>query len=152
MIKRSKPEQKTNRPKQVAKLADITRGMNKTVRGWAGAGIAAILLILLAATIWHAPGKRLPEELLGEWRTTDPVYADRTFEMDHVCITFTIGEGTVSVGFIKDVKQIPDGNRILYTVSYIVDDVPNEVSFFYDPNNGKNLWFKNQEKVVWKKE
>ena len=72
--------------------------------------------------------------------------------MDHVCITFTIGEGTVSVGFIKDVKQITDGNRILYTVSYIVDDVPNEVSFFYDPNNGKNLWFKNQEKVVWKKE
>lgn len=132
--------QETNRP----------GGLKQTLIDWAPVEITIVFLALLAALTWQDPAhKRLPDELVGEWRTTDQVYADRALILDQVCITFTTGESTLSVGFIKDVKQIPDGNRILYTVSYTVDDVPNQVSFYYDASNG--LSFKNQAKVVWKK-
>jgi hypothetical protein len=136
--------------KRVTQMIDIPKGLKETIQSWTPAGITAIFLIIVLVWMWQTPArKHLPEELWGEWRTTDPSYADRTFEFDNVCINFTTGEGTISVGFIKDVKEIPEGNRTLYNVSYIVDDTPNEVSFYYEPNSG--LWFKNQEKVVWRK-
>jgi hypothetical protein len=117
---------------------------------WAGA--AATLLILLLAWGWPAPQKQVPQELVGEWHTTDPNYADRTFEIDSVCINFTTGGGTVSTGFIKEVKQVAQGNRTLYIISYTVDDTPNEVSFYFDWGKGKTIRFKNQEHVVWRKD
>ncbi len=131
-------------------MIDIQKNLKKPIQGWAPVGITAIFLIIMAAWMWQTPArKHLPKELWGEWRTTDPSYADRTFELDNVCINFTTGEGTISVGFIKNVKEIPEGTRTLYTVSYTVDDAPNEVSFYYEPNSG--IWFKNQKKVIWKR-
>jgi hypothetical protein len=129
-------------------MMETTKSMKTTI--WAGA--AATLLIVLVGWAWRAPNKKIPNELVGEWHTTDPDYADRSFEIDSVCITFTTGGGTVSTGFIKEVKEAPEGSRMLYTISYIVDDAPNEVSFYYDPNKGKVIRFKNQEKIVWKKD
>jgi hypothetical protein len=129
-------------------MTETTKSMKRTI--WAGA--AAIMLILLVAWVWRAPNKQIPKELVGEWHTTDPNYADRSFEIDTVCIIFTTGGGTVSTGFIKEVKEVPEGNRTLYTISYVVDDAPNEVSLYYDPNKGKIIRFKNQEKTVWKKD
>src|SRR5579864_3434463 len=123
-----------NLPRKVARVPDVAGGMNETIQGQAVPWIiAAMFLMILAISAWHAPRKHLPEELFGEWHTTDPNYADRSFELDSVCIVFGTGPGMVSVGFIKDVKEIPDGNHTLYAVSYTVDNVPNEVSFYYDP-------------------
>jgi hypothetical protein len=116
---------------------------------WAAA--AATLLIFLASWIWRPPSKQIPKALVGEWRTTDPNYADRTFELDPVCVTFSTGGGAVSVGFISEVTQVPESGRILYTISYTVDDAPNQVSFYYDMNRGNIIWFKNQEKIAWTK-
>jgi hypothetical protein len=138
-----------NLSRKAAQAPDIAVGVVKTIRGWAALWIAAIFLAIMAISTRQAPRKHLPEELLGEWHTSDPSYADRTFELDSVCIAFGTGPGMVSVGLIKDVKEIPEGNHTLYTVSYVVDDSPNEVSFYYDPKSG--LWFKNQEKIVWRK-
>jgi hypothetical protein len=147
----SQTEQKVTEPKTPPTVMDIVRGFGEPIQGRSPAVLAGILLILIAFWFWHTPGnKHLPDELLGAWHTTNPVYANRTFTIDDVCITFTTGEGSISVGFIDDVQQIPAGTRTLYTVSYTVDGVPNVVSFYYD--NGKNLWFKNQEKVVWQKD
>jgi hypothetical protein len=129
-------------------MIEKTKDMKRMI--WAVA--AALLLILLATWIWRAPHKQVPKELVGEWHTTDPNYADRSFEIDSVCITFTTGGGTVSTGFIKEVKEVPEGSRTLFTISYTVDDAPNEVSFYYDPNKDNIIRFKNQEKVVWKKD
>jgi len=33
-----------------------------------------------------------------------------------------------------------------------VDDVPNKVSFYYDLTKGNVILFKNQERVVWRKD
>jgi hypothetical protein len=128
-------------------MMETTKNMKRTI--WAGT--AAGLLVLLLAWVWRTPHKQVPQELVGEWHTTDPNYADRTFEIDSICINFTTGGGTVSTGFIKEVKEVPEGSRTLYTISYTVDDTPNQVSFYYDPNKGKSIRFKNQEHVVWTK-
>ena len=129
-------------------MLETTKNMKRTI--WAGT--AAILLILLAAWVWPAPNKQVPKELVGAWHTKDPNYADRTFEIDSVCINFTTGGGAVSTGFIKEVKEVSEGSRTLYTISYTVDNTPNEVSFYYDSNKGNSIRFKNQEKTVWTKE
>jgi hypothetical protein len=129
-------------------MIEITKSLKRTIWG----GTVAILLFLLAAWIWRTPNNQVPEELIGEWHTTDPNYADRTFELDSVSISFTTGAGTVSTGFIKEVKEVPEGSRILYTISYTLDNAPNEVSFYYDPFKSKIIQFKNQEKVAWKKD
>ena len=130
-------------------------GLRQTLIDWAPVEITIVFLTLLAVLTYQDPmHKRLPDGLVGEWRTTDALYADRALILDQVCITFTTGESktgesTLSVGFIKDVKQVPQGNRILYTVSYTVDDVPNQVSFYYDASAG--ISFKNQDRIIWKK-
>jgi hypothetical protein len=134
--------------RDLAQMKRVDTFKNKSRGSWAGAAVT--LLVLLAAWTWHAPNKIVPPELVGEWHTTDPKYADRTFELDPVCISFTTGDGTVSVGFIKEVKEIPEGSRILYTISYTVDDEPNEVSFYYDLKNDKTIWFKNQKNIAWR--
>jgi hypothetical protein len=135
--------------RDLAQMKRVDTFKNKNWGSWAGAAVT--LLVLLAAWTWAAPNKLVPTELVGKWHTTDPKYADRTFELDPVCISFTTGDGTVSVGFIKGVKEVPDGNRILYTISYTVDDEPNEVSFYYDLKNDKTIWFKSQKNIAWRK-
>lgn len=112
------------------------------------AGIAA--LVLLAFTV-RTPKHRVPEELLGEWHTSDPNYSDRFFEITLVSISFTTGGGTGSTGVIKQVTTVPDGNRILYTVQYDLEGVHNEVSFYLETGtpNGDVIRFKNQQHTIW---
>jgi len=141
----------THTPKPIAKPDAGPNGEPRISLEWRMAGIVVIVVATLLALTWRTPRKAPPGEILGEWQTTDPQYADRIFEIDGVCISFTTGEGTISVGFIRDVNSAPAGDSTLYTVSYTVDGVPNVVSFFYNPNNGGKLWFKNQTAVIWKK-
>jgi hypothetical protein len=129
------------------KKVDISKNNSREIV----AGIAAILLILLAVWIWRAPSKKVPSELVGEWHTTDANYVDRAFGIDPVSISFTTGSGEVSTGFIKSVKEVSEGSRILYTITYTVDDKPNQVSFYYNLSNGNTISFKNQTKIIWTK-
>src|SRR5262249_44060321 len=117
-----------------------------------GAVAIIVSLIVLAAWIWRAPDRHIPDELLGEWRTTDPNYADRWFEIDPVCISFVTGRGSVSTGFIKTVQAVPEGSRILYSISYSVDGTLNQVAFYYEAAHDPVIRFKNQEKIIWIKD
>ena len=116
-------------------------------------GAAVMCAMILAFWIWTPQRVVVPDELVGKWRTTDPNYADRAFEIDGSCVNFVTGEGTVSVGFIKKVRAVSEGNRTLYTISYSLDGTPAEVSFFYEIiRNGEQIHFKNQENVAWTKD
>jgi len=112
------------------------------------AGIAA--LVLLAGTMRSAK-HRVPEELLGEWHTSDPNYADRFFEITPASITFTTGGTSGSTGLIKQVTTAPDGNRTLYTVQYDLEGAHNVVSFYLELGlaNGYVIRFKNQPHTMW---
>jgi hypothetical protein len=114
--------------------------------------IAALLVVVLVLS-WRAPNTRVPESLLGEWHTAEAQHADRYFEITPVSLSFTTGEGVVYTGFIKDVQQIQEGSRTLYTIVYDVDGTRNELSFYFESANGSDfvIRFKNQQDMVWKK-
>jgi hypothetical protein len=129
-------------------MIEQTKNAKRTF--WAGA--AVIFLIVLVPLIWHPPNKHVPEELVGEWHTEDPNYSGRSFDISLVSISFATGGGTATTGFIKEIKEVSEGGRTLYTISYMADGMPNEVSFYYDAAKGKAIRFKNQEKAVWTKD
>jgi len=133
-------------------MKEQTKSLTRTI--WVVATV--IFVLVLASWIWRVPNRRIPDELVGEWRTTDPNYADRWFEIDPVCISFVTGTGSISTGFIKEVKAVPEGGRTLYTISYSVDGTANKVSFYYETYRetakDKVIRFKHQEKTSWIKD
>ena len=116
----------------------------------ASAGI--ISLLILASWIWRPANTLVPDELIGEWHTSNANYSDRSFEIDPVSISFGTGGGTVTTGFIKEVSAVEQGARTLYTIAYKTDESVNEVSFYYETAKGKVIHFRNQEGVVWTKD
>jgi hypothetical protein len=114
--------------------------------------VVVTLFIVLVLFAWQPPNKDVPGQLIGEWHTQDPNYYGRSFEINLVSISFGTGEGKVTTGFINNIKEVHEGVRVLYTISYTQDDVPSEVSFYYDVAKGEVIRFKNQETVVWTKD
>jgi hypothetical protein len=112
------------------------------------AGIFALILLVLSL---RTPRHAVPEDLLGEWHTSDPNYSDRFFEITPVSISFTTGGATGSTGVIKEIKTVQDDNRTLYTVVYDLEGVRNEVSFYYETGSaeGDVIRFKNQQHTTW---
>ena len=116
--------------------------------------LTGILIVLALAAFWRPPNRDVPDQLLGEWRTTDVRYADRYFEITRTSISFTTGGGTVTTGEIKEIKTAPGGVRTLYTIVYDLEGARNEVSFFYETAKatGTIIRFKNQQEIVWVKD
>jgi hypothetical protein len=110
------------------------------------------LFVILVLFAWQPPNKDVPEQLVGEWHTEDPNYDGRSFEINLVSISFGTGEGKVTTGFINNIKEVREGVRVLYTISYTQDGVASEVSFYYDVAKGEVIRFKNQQTVVWTKD
>jgi hypothetical protein len=67
-------------------------------------------------------------------------------------MSFVTGGGAEYTGFISDIQSSIEGGKTLYIISYSVDSVANQVSFYYDSNNGGIIQFRNQQEVIWKKE
>ena len=115
--------------------------------------VVVAFLVLLTALYWHPSNKKVPEQLVGEWRTSNPKYFDRQLDISYASISFTTGERTVSTGFIKEIKTVQEGARTLYTVVYDLEGTPNELSFYYEigKTNVGVIRFKNQEDMIWTK-
>lgn len=116
------------------------------------AAVGAIALIIVASWIWRPADTLVPDDLVGEWHTSNANYSDRSFEIAPVSISFGTGQGTVTTGFIKKVSAVPQGARTLYTISYTTDETVNQVSFYYETVKGKVIRFTNRESVAWTKD
>jgi hypothetical protein len=115
-------------------------------------GFALILVVLIGAAWYFAPASHLvPDELVGEWVSSDHRYDDRVFEIDPVSVNFGTPGAKVSVGFVKSVTAEQDGGRTLYTIAYVANNLPSQVSFYYDTQNGEAIYFKNRQTVYWTK-
>jgi hypothetical protein len=103
--------------------------------------------------LWqHWPKSRnVPDELVGVWKSSDPQYADRSFEIGLVSISFGTGEGRSHTGFIEKVDGASDGGGTVYTISYKEDGVKNQFSFYYSEQKGKTIVFRNQPSIAWTK-
>jgi hypothetical protein len=128
-------------------MAKTKKNFSTRVLGALAIGLA----VLLAVEYWRPANRNVPEQLIGEWQSSDERYSDRQLEITHSSISFTTGEGTVSTGFIKDVKAVPEGARTLYTVVYELEGTRNEVSFYYETGKKAEgvIRFKNQQGTGW---
>lgn len=115
-------------------------------------GFVVITLILFGFWVWQPEPAQVPWELVGEWHTADPVYADRALVIDESTINFETGDGKVSVGFIDTVKCVQVDNRTLYTIKYSLNGASNNVSFYFEGGKDKTIRFKNQVGVIWTKD
>jgi hypothetical protein len=118
------------------------------VRLLAGFGLIIILLVG-AALIWGPSAHQVPDTLVGEWVSSDPRYDDRVFEIDPVSVNFGTPGAKVTVGFVKSVTAEQDGGRTLYTIAFVQNNLPSQVSFYYDTSNGESIYFKNRQNVYW---
>ena len=116
------------------------------------ASVGAVSLIILASWVWQRANTPVPDELIGEWHTSNAIYSGRSFEIGPVSIRFGTGGGTVTTGFIKKVSAVQRGARTLYTISYQTDESVNKVFFYYENAKGKVIHFRNQEDIAWTKD
>jgi len=102
---------------------------------------------------WTYKDRNIPLQLIGDWNTCDPNYSDRYFNISPTTVSFTTGDGTVSTGWIKEIKTVQSGVSILYTIEYDVNGAPNELSFYYEAQKpkGSSIRFKNQKNIIWTK-
>ena len=115
-------------------------------------GFALIVTVLVAAAwFWAPPSHEVPDVLVGEWVSSDTRYDDRVFEIDHISVNFGTPGAQVTVGFIQSVTAEQDGPKTLYTISYVANKLPGQITFYYDTEKGESIYFKNRKTVVWTK-
>ncbi len=120
-----------------------------------GRRFLGVLIILMVFFVWQCGKiKEAPDDLIGIWKTTAPKYADRSFEIKKDAITFEIGGGNFEDYAIKYIKteKARDERSTLYTIHY-KDEAGEEYTFafYFYPEEGGVIRFKNQKQIVWTK-
>lgn len=108
-----------------------------------------IILILFGCNTLK--DKHVPEELLGEWKTSDTRYAGCVFKFTNSKIIFKNGPSYINTNFINEIKTFHKKNITLYEIYY--KDMEGEefqFSLFYIKTRaGGHIRFKNQKKIKW---
>lgn len=118
--------------------------------------IAVLAACFLLALVWkHNRPLQVPENLLGRWTSTAPLYQERFFEITRVAIVFATGESTVAEYFFTGIEQgeTKRDKEILYSLDCEdLEGMHYNFSFFYLPENGGTIIFKNQKQIIWTKQ
>jgi hypothetical protein len=111
--------------------------------------LAALIVVWIAAC--KPATSRLSEELGGVWTTSEPKYAGRFLQLAGERIVFGTAEGYVSVYTITAIRESPQADGLLYTITYASEDMRDyQWSFVYDRERAV-IWFNNQQDIVWRK-
>ncbi len=88
---------------------------------------------------------------MGVWRTRSPDYENRFFEISEDLIVFGTGGGNRETYSISSIREAPDDNGLLYTLSYYATAGEDKHGFFfyYDAAGGGVIRFKNQQEMAW---
>ena len=113
---------------------------------------AVILVAVLIFVFFPKKNKDVPKNLIGKWTTSAPGYQDRFLEITKETLTYGLGGDKEDAYLISSVKESPEGNNILYTISYKnTEGLEFTRSFYYHPENGGAIQFKHQEHIEWRK-
>jgi hypothetical protein len=114
------------------------------------------VLITLIVFGWQCGNNEISsDDLIGVWKTSEPKYTDRSFEITKGTITFGIGEGNFEIYSIKKIRmeKIAEEKSILYTIYYENSDGDENIfAFYYTPEKGGIIRFKNQRQIEWEKQ
>jgi hypothetical protein len=113
-----------------------------------------ILFVIPFSGFQCGKGPTVPDNLIGVWETTDPMYADRTFEITRNEVIFQTGEQTFNPYTIKkiEMEKAPGKQTLLYTFHYMNQKgLQYKFSFYYDPAGQGEIRYKNQSQILWTK-
>ena len=114
-------------------------------------------LLIFLTVILGCDSKKIavvPENFIGVWGTSDPTYADRTFEITRNEVIFQIGEQDFNTYSIKSVKMEKTSGEegSLYTINYTNKEGQKyEFSFYYNQSGQGEIRYKNQRQMAWTK-
>lgn len=85
---------------------------------------AFLLFTLLATTVGcqAANKETIPDVLVGVWKTPEPKYPDRFFEIKKPVIIFGTGEGKTDIHPIMNVQKVHKEKNALYIISFMNRD------------------------------
>ena len=117
---------------------------------WIGIGASLlalpVLIIVLVKMLWITT---IPQELQGTWRTTEPRYAGRRFELLNDQVVFQVGDSSFTVDrfVVSRVKKNRSARGDLYRVFYDgPDGALYQFAFTFD---GSIIRFANQPDFSW---
>jgi hypothetical protein len=119
---------------------------------------ALVGLLIFLIIILGCESKKIaavPENFIGVWGTSDPTYADRTFEITRNEVIFQTGENTFNTYSIKSIEmeKVPGVESSLYTINYIDKEGGKfKLFFYYNPAGQGEIRYKNQRQIAWTKE
>ena len=118
--------------------------------------VVFVLILLMIACFGSqcAQSPTVPENLIGMWGTSDPAYADRTFEITRNKIILQTGEKSFDTYTIKKIQmeKVPGGQTLLYIFHYkSKEGLKYKFSFYYNPAGQGEIRYKNQTQVEWTK-
>ena len=95
---------------------------------------------------------RMPDELLGIWRTDNPAYKGRYMKCDPQFVVLGVGEDKPVPRKVVEITKASEGVETLYTLkTNEKDEGEYSFSFYYSPADGGTIRFKNQPQLIWKK-
>ena len=120
-------------------------------------GFCSALIIIFVALLGcqSKDSSTLPNELLGVWKTAAPKYKDCSFVLKEGFIIYISGNllENIDVNFISRIEKTPRDAGIFYTLHCLKSKGQEFiVSFYYYPEEGGIIRFKNQNRIDWKKD
>ena len=116
--------------------------------------LKGLMLVLGFAVLFGCQMSRdttVPDELIGEWVTTEPRYQDCSFEIQKETIIFNKGTAHTDMNSIEEITKIPEKEKTLYHI-YYEDKQGQEYKlslFFFKTHDGGIICFKNQQNIIW---
>jgi len=115
--------------------------------------LALSACILLFGCQGRGP-KTIPDELLGVWKTSAPKYEGCFIEIRKDSIAFLNMShlGSMYSNDISKIEFASEGKEMLYTIHYKKrGEEEYQFPFYYYPQEGGAIRFKNQIKIKWVK-
>lgn len=92
----------------------------------------------------------IPADFHGVWKSQAPGYHDRFMEISNGVIMFGTGDDNLESYVIERVEIEPDGEKTLYTITYLDRDMTEfRLSFYYEPHGERLITFKHQDHLKW---
>ena len=111
--------------------------------------LTALAFLLLCAGCNNA---KLPDRLIGIWRTDNPSYKGRFMKFDPKFVVLGVGDEKVVPRKVMEITTAVEGKETLYTLkTNEKDEGEYTFSFYYSPADGGTIRFKNQAQLVWHK-
>ncbi len=115
-----------------------------------------ILATFITLAVFAASGcgekGTIPNELIGEWQTSEPKYEGCYFEVTELTVAFKPKDAEIYSNIITNIKREEDPNEehILYTIFYKDESGKiYQLSINYYPEENGVIRFKNQTEIVW---